>query len=126
MDFMTRFNPKPDFRFGILNEAGEVIPATMEEWAHFIETPARTIAYDYFNDDQFLVSTVFIGLQFTYGSSNWFETMVFGAPAEQEIMGRRMEIRPSLWEKRVNTLKKARQAHREGIDWLKQNHLMSQ
>lgn len=117
---------KPDFHFGILNETGEVISATMEEWAHFLETPARNIACDYFNDQQFLVSTVFIGLQFLHGGSNWFETMVFGPKTEQEIMGKTLDIRPSLWMKRVDTLAKARQAHREGIDWLKHNHLMSQ
>ena len=123
---MTRFKLKPDFHFGILNEEGEVIPATLEEWANFLETPARAIACDYFNDQRFLVSTVFIGLQFLHGGSNWFETMVFGPKTEQEIMGKTLDIRPSLWQKRVDTLAKARQAHREGIDWLKQNHLMSQ
>lgn len=54
----------------ILNEAFEVVPASMTAWRAFYSNPRRNIANTYIGDIR--VSTVFIGLP-----NDIFETIIF-------------------------------------------------
>ena len=70
----------------ILNDAGNPVaehdPLT---WALWFQTAERRVAYDELPDDM-RVSTVFLGLDHSFGSGPplLFETMVFGGELDQE------------------------------------------
>jgi hypothetical protein len=115
----------------ILDESGNVIPASLLEWATWFETndKQRIIQQDYFLDDKFKVSTVFLGTNHNYFSSDkplWFETMVFGPKKKKVLLGKMHEVRPDLWMRRCETLAQAKAQHQEGINWLKVTHLVAQ
>lgn len=67
--------PEPKNKF-ILVE-GEIIPATLTEWAQWFETPARMIKSDEFEDIK--ISTVFLG-----DGTIFYETMIFGGAFSDE------------------------------------------
>jgi hypothetical protein len=116
----------------VLDESGNVIPATFLEWARWFESSQqRFIQYDLFLDGKFFVSTVFMGLNHQYSPHpnappQWFETMVFGEEREEDLFGRKTRIRPSLWCERCATLAEAKEQHARGVTWLKAAHLEGQ
>jgi hypothetical protein len=128
LDELKRFSDEQMAKYGafhwILNESGEVIPASLMEWAMWFEkNPQRVIQQDYIEDHK--VSTIFEGLDIYYGLHDSrrpivFETMIFGPP-EQTVWfdGTKRMMRPSLWQERDCTLKEALKRHQEGIEWLK-------
>lgn len=115
-------------RYAILDESGNVMPASLMEWgAWFGRTHQRYICFDSFNQDQYRVSTVFLGLNHNYNPGPnakplWFETMVFGPPEMKDLLGQMTEVREDLWIKRCETLAEAKAMHTEGIAWLKENY----
>lgn len=141
-DFFSKENVQKWMRdkdHAVLDESGNVIPATLMEWARWFESSRqRYIAQDFFEDKKFMVSTVFMGLNHNYSSHpnakpHWFETMVFGEAREESIPeavcgvpGYKHTIRPDLWVSRCATLAEAKAQHQEGINWLKANKLESQ
>ena len=62
----------------------KVYPATIMEWAQWVETAERTVAKTHLDDCS--VSTVFLGLDHQYGDGPplLFETMIFDGPHDQE------------------------------------------
>jgi hypothetical protein len=128
LDELKRFSDEQMEKYGahhwILNESGEVIPASLLEWTFWFErNPQRVIQQDYFEDHK--VSTIFEGLDICYGLHDparpiVFKTMVFGPPEESEWFdGTTRMMRPSLWQERDCTLQEALKRHQEGIEWLK-------
>lgn len=125
---MKRFSDEQMEKYGpthyILNESGEVIPASLFEWAFWFEkNPQRVIRQDYIDDHK--VSTIFEGLgtnrmYFPNQRPIVFETMVFG-PAEptEWFNGETRMMRPSLWQQRDCTLQEALATHELATTWLK-------
>ena len=83
--------------FYVLNEDHSVRSAPMEEWAGWFNNPdVRRVAFEAIGDAE--VSTVFLGLDHSYGNSNrpiLFETMVFGSDLNGEM------DRCSTWDEAV-------------------------
>jgi hypothetical protein len=126
LDVLKRFSDEQMAKYGphhwILNESGEVIPASLFEWTFWFEKNGqRVIQQDYFEDHK--VSTIFEGLDrgvFHQQIPHVFETMIFGPPEETEWFdGTKRMMRPSLWQERDRTLQEALKRHQEGIEWLK-------
>jgi hypothetical protein len=115
-------SPRP--KYTVLDEDGNLQPATLMQWAMWFEKQAqRFILLDYFMDRAYKVSTVFLGLDHNYaptGPGHYFETMVFGPPQEKEIFGLPRSLRDDLWMSRCETLKEAKAMHQDGIRWLEQ------
>ena len=68
-----------------LNASGEIVPCDdLFEWARWFETADRTIALTQL--DGMRVSTVFLGLDHSFGSGEplLFETLIFGGPHDGE------------------------------------------
>ena len=108
----------------ILDENGEEKPATLFEWALWMEGGHRRIAYNQIDDHE--VSTVFMGLDHGYGSRPlWYETMVFAPPKPTPIFGKIRMIRPSIWGERCETRAHALLMHEEGKRWL-ENYLQNE
>jgi hypothetical protein len=59
-----------------------VVPASIEEWYRFLQSPDRIVGVLTFND--VTVSTVFLGVNHGYGDGPplVFETMVFDGPMD--------------------------------------------
>lgn len=107
-------------QYAVLDESGEVIEASLMEWARFMGNSQRVIEQEYFDNERYKVSTVFLGLNHQYhpgGKPLWFETMVFGPPHRSEYSER--DVRDDLWCERCTTLKEAKVMHREAIGWLR-------
>jgi hypothetical protein len=108
-------------RHAVLDENGKVIPADLMEWAIWFERSGQRLI-EYTEIQSHTVSTVFTGLDMNLNPfSNhqlWFETMVFGPPREEELMGRKIRLRPSLWSLRTATKEEALGAHEKGRRWL--------
>lgn len=73
------------------------------EWARWYETFDRRVAEDFIEEPsggtEIFVSTIFLGLDFTFGFDGppqLFETMAFGAPEQAEFFGRKKIMRPPL------------------------------
>jgi hypothetical protein len=111
-------------KFTVLDEDGNLVPADLMEWAMWFERqPQRFILRDYFMDEQYKVSTVFLGMDHSWsptGPGHYFETMVFGPRQQKEIFGRLRPIRDDLWTGRCETLQEAREMHKAGVQWLMQ------
>lgn len=109
-------------RHAVLDESGNVVPATLFEWAFWLEKAGdrhRVIQQDY--PGEYKVSTVFIGLELGWNPERplWFETMVFGPEEETEWFdGTKKMMRKSLWTGRCATLAQAKAQHEEGHKWL--------
>jgi hypothetical protein len=88
-------------------ETGEIKPATdFLEWAQWLENSSRHIGYH--SVSGFIVSTVFLGINhsFGHGPPLWFETMVFRADGNQELIaGQDYE------QLRYSTIEDARAGH---------------
>lgn len=91
---------------------GEIIPATLTEWAQWFETPARMIYSDEFEGIR--VSTVFLGDGMTF-----FESMIFGGAFNDEQVRTRTKWESLVAHERllamsgINELKKLQE---HGID----------
>jgi hypothetical protein len=61
------------------------VPASLEKWAKWFEGSDETRRVALTKGDDYLVSTVFLGLdhQFGRGEPLLFETMIFGGPHDQ-------------------------------------------
>ena len=111
-------------KYAILDESGEVLPATMLEWSQWFErNGGQRIIEQTDLACQITVSTVFLGLNHQYGAGPplYFETMIFGPPKTEwsEVFGREHTFRSDLWISRTSTLAQAKAAHAEGIEWVK-------
>ena len=96
----------------ILDESGNVMGASLMEWALWVEKNGqRVIQQDYPAEHK--VSTVFIGLE-----NELFETMVFGPEYEADFFGKKKMLRRSLWRERCETLAQALETHQRGLQWL--------
>jgi len=109
----------------VYDEEGELIESMLIQWAAWFEkNKQRKIGYT--EIDNYLVSTIFNGLNLNYGHfgpPKWFETMVFEPPHLQEWFdGETVWLRTSIWCQRTRNLKEAIAAHDEGVVWLK-DHL---
>lgn len=130
LDELKKFSDEQMEKHGpqhwILNESGEVIPASLMEWTFWFENHhQRVIQQDYI--EEHMVSTIFEGIDIRVLSQNQrprvFETMVFGPPEETKWFNDETRmLRPSLWSERSFTLKQALEVHQTGIQWL-QFHL---
>lgn len=114
-------------QYAILDESGNVIKASLLEWGAWFEknNGQRYICFDSYNQDQYRVSTVFLGLNHNYSPKDkpqWFETMVFGPAEMKELLGKMTEVREDLWMSQCETLTEAKAMHIEGIAWLKENY----
>lgn len=90
-------------RHSILDEHGAIVPCDALTWARWFEKADKSIARTKVADCE--VSTVFLGLDLGYhgaGPPEWFETMVFGGPLDQEQM-------------RYETMEQAKAGHREMV-----------
>jgi hypothetical protein len=81
---------------------GEVRPAELMEWAEWLENADRAIGRDVRND--VMVSTVFLGLDHSFGGSVplLFETMIFGGEHDQHL-------------ERYSTLNEAKEGHARAV-----------
>lgn len=72
------------------------------EWARWFESTDRHVAKDEFGDIR--VSTVFLGLNHAFGDGPplWFETMIFGGPAD-------------LYQDRYTTWDEAERGHKKAV-----------
>jgi len=107
----------------ILDENGEPQPASLMEWALWMEGGHRRIAYDRIEDHE--VSTIFLGLDHGYLRPFWWETMVFAPAKPTDFFGRTRMLRPSLWGQRCETKAQALLMHEEGKKWL-ENYLQNE
>jgi hypothetical protein len=111
-------------KFTVLDEDGNLVPATLMEWAMWFEGGRqRIIQQDYFMNKDYKVSTVFLGMDHSWspvGPGHYFETMVFGPSHEMEILDRVRSVRDDLWVQRCETLAQAKSMHAAGVRWLKQ------
>lgn len=90
-------------RHSILDERGAIVPCDVLTWARWYEKADRSIARTEVADCE--VSTVFLGLDHNYheaGPPQWFETMVFGGPLDQE-------------QARYETMEQAKAGHQEMV-----------
>jgi hypothetical protein len=100
-----------DSGYSTLDENNNVIPCNLREWGQLYQTKEgqkkRQVAVD--EIDGYQVSTVFLGLDHSFGSGNplWFETMIFG-----EGNGDQYQMRSTTW-------KEAEQMHNDAIQWIK-------
>lgn len=127
LDELKKFSNEQMEKYGpthwILDESGEVIPASLLEWAFWFEkNPQRIIQQDLIEDHK--VSTIFEGLSMYRLAKNErpvvFETMVFGPERIHKwFNGTEKMMRPSLWQERNCTLKEALATHERAIEWLK-------
>ena len=113
-------------KHAVLNESGEVIPATLLEWAWWSEANRahRVIELTMLPGD-IKVSTVFLDVNhefFSHQAPLWFETMVFGPPETtwNEIIHEEETIRLGYCE-RYTTLAQAKVGHQLAINWAKKN-----
>jgi hypothetical protein len=96
----------------ILDEHKNVIPATLLEWAEYLEShhKERIVAKD--KIDGHMVSTVFLGLDHSNicnaGKLEIFETMIFGKNSGAEE-----------YCDRYATWAEAEEGHRRAIQWVK-------
>ena len=109
----------------VMDEDGNLIPASFEEWARFMEGPQRIIQQEEFMDGRYRVSTVFLGLDHSHGLGRklYFETMVFGPEREVNAFGQSHMLRASLWQERCETLAEAKELHEIGLRWLREQVL---
>ncbi len=73
-------------RYFILDDAHNVIPATLHQWAKWYDKGKRRVATTDLEDGR--VSTVFLGLNHRFGDEGEplvFETMVFGGKFDQRM-----------------------------------------
>lgn len=84
-----------------------LVPATLWEWAEWMETGDRVVGNDVVGKSE--VSTVCLGLNhgFGLGKDLWFETMVFGGKAHN-------------YQRRYETLEEALEGHRIAVEAVKQ------
>lgn len=107
----------------LLDDSGNVVPASLFEWCFWYEkSRQRVIQQDYVEDCK--CSTVFTGLDMGYrllpgGKPLVFETMVFGAEYVGDFFGKPMTFRPELQTYRCSTLAEALAQHQAGLEWLK-------
>ncbi|MFA5937492.1 MAG: hypothetical protein WC822_06480 [Candidatus Paceibacterota bacterium] len=96
----------------ILDEQGNPVPEPDTlKWAEWMGTTSRHVADETIND-KFRVSTVFLGLDYSFGGDEpvLYETMVF-SPGYQALDG---------YTRRYTTREQAEQGHRELVDEIKQ------
>jgi hypothetical protein len=86
----------------------EPVPADLMTWARWYETADRAVAKS--DVGPFQVSTVFLGLDHSFGSGPpmLFETMVFKGSAADE------------WCERCSTWEQAEEMHTRGCAWAKE------
>lgn len=93
----------------------EVVPVEhLLQWAQWYETAERHIAHT--EVGEFMVSTIFLGLDHgwaPYGRTPiLFETMVYGPPVEEEILGKKRMMRQFLdYQPRYSTYDEAEAGH---------------
>jgi hypothetical protein len=107
-------------RHAVLDESGEVIPATLIEWVRFLESgPQRVIQQD--EPLGFFVSTVFTGINYSFtpgAKPFWFETMIFDRWKGEYTFLEHPRYE-TLYEDRYTTLKEAISGHAAALAWLK-------
>jgi hypothetical protein len=96
----------------------EPVPATLSEWAIWMERcgELRQVAETLVGEIR--VSTIFLGLDHNFlgnGPPVLFETMAF-VPAALVIWGREFD-RDGLWQTRAHTWDEALATHAEGVQW---------
>jgi hypothetical protein len=99
----------------------KVVPSTRRQWCEFFASPERLIKQETVGD--FWVSTVFLGIDHNFsgdGPPVLFETIVFGEPEEQDLLGRKQQVRPSLQMDRYCTLDEAEAGHEQVVQQLRQ------
>ncbi len=104
IDFNTRKAPHmTDQMYILVND--EIRPASLMEWARFVETGGRRIARD--NVGDLLLSTVFLGIDqgCDDGEPLLFETMVLAPNYQDEFC------------EHASTLEDAKAAHQRGLDF---------
>jgi len=107
---MTKF----DLQYAVLDEDGNVVPATMLEWSTWSQANrVHRVIEQTFLEGNIKVSTVFLGLNHGWepGKPHWFETMIFGPENTDEMD----------YCERFATLKEARAGHQSAIVWAKEN-----
>jgi len=89
----------------ILNDQKEPVPATVFQWADFIEEPGnRLIAFNQVG--KISISTVFLGIDLglgLWGPPRLFETMVFGGPFDE-------------YQERYETYREALAGHQKALE----------
>jgi hypothetical protein len=109
--------------YAILNEDGDVIPASILEWASFKSSnrPQCRIARDELFG--FVVSTVFLGLNHQYAPEKeplWFETMIFDRwKGEYSSINEEPITHIDIYMERYTTRQEAILGHKQAIRWLK-------
>lgn len=109
--------------YALLDESGNVIPATLLEWARWMEGNRHRVIEQIELPGDIKVSTVFLGLDHQYalhGPPLWFETMVFGPERTEysKLLGRDWTYRPELgYCERYTTLQQAKAGHDEAVQW---------
>lgn len=79
----------------ILNQSRQIIPCEdLFEWGKWLETADRHVAQTELKDRKIKISTVFLGLDHSFGSGEplLFETMIFGGMHDGH------QTRCSTWE----------------------------
>jgi hypothetical protein len=110
-------------RHAVLDESGNVQPATLMQWARWWEKNQAQRIIDRTDIADHSVSTVFLGLNHQHMPGRrplWFETMIF-APAHEEyseFFKKTHTIRDDLWMRRCTTRAEAIAMHKQGITWL--------
>lgn len=104
-------------RYAILVDK-KVVPTSLSDWARWMEsshaqTPEevlkrRTVARTKLHNDQVLVSTVFLGVNYGFNKDLWFETMVFGGEHED-------------FTQRYETYKEALEGHKKIVQMVQGN-----
>jgi hypothetical protein len=111
---------RPKFR--ILDPQGNLIPATLLEWARFQEDSSHRLLH-FTRHGPYEVSTIFLGLDHSFDhTGKWFETMVFGP--EEKISGQPPQFASSLWCYRCGTFQETWDMHARAIRWLKDEGLV--
>lgn len=117
-EHMEKYGPM----HALLDESGKVVPCSLLEWAMWFEKSGQRIIQQDHIEDHF-VSTVFEGIANNYPGAQqwWFETMAFGPQKMKDFFGKQRLMRDSLWTERVATLEEALEAHKKGIEFIKQH-----
>jgi hypothetical protein len=110
-------------RYAVLDESGNVIPATLIEWGMWCWRKDRQRIIQQDEIAGYLVSTVFVGVNMAFSAEApplWFETMVFADP---EIIRNSLRREEASYQRCYTTLAEAKAGHMDAINWLRINKL---